>query len=58
MRTAAGLGVPLLGQLPLDPQLSGQSDAGQIENYAGDAFAPIAEKITARASARPTTPLF
>ncbi len=58
LRTAMELGVPLLGQLPLDPELSGRADAGQIEHYAGDGFAPIAERITALAAARPTTPMF
>ncbi len=58
LRTAMELGVPLLGQLPLDPELSGRADAGQIEDYAGDGFAPIAERITALAAARPTTPMF
>jgi len=58
LRTAMTLGVPLLGQLPLDPELSRRGDAGQIEDYAGDLFAPIAERITALASVRPTTPMF
>jgi len=58
MRTAMVLGVPLLGQLPLDPEFSSRSDAGQIEAYAADAFAPIAERITSLASTRPTTPMF
>ena len=58
LRTAMALGVPLLGQLPLDPELSGRGDAGQIEDYVGDLFAPIAERITALASTRATTPMF
>jgi Mrp family chromosome partitioning ATPase len=58
MRTANQLGVPLLGQLPLDPELACRCDAGEIEKYAMDVFEPIAEKITERASARPSTPMF
>jgi len=58
MRTATALGVPLLGQLPLDPELSLRGDAGQIEDYAGDGFLSIAERVTALVSARPTTPMF
>jgi Mrp family chromosome partitioning ATPase len=58
MRTANQLGVPLLGQLPLDPELARRCDAGEIEGYALDAFEPIAEKITERASAQPSTPMF
>jgi Mrp family chromosome partitioning ATPase len=58
MRTADQLGVPMLGQLPLDPELARRCDAGEIEEYVIDAFEPIAEKITKRASARPSTPMF
>jgi len=57
-RTANQLGVPLLGRLPLDPELSRRSDAGEIEAYPMDTFAPIVEKIVERASARPSTPMF
>jgi Mrp family chromosome partitioning ATPase len=58
MRTAMMLGVPMLGQLPLDPELSSRGDAGQIETYEANAFVPIAERITSLASTRPTTPMF
>ncbi|MBE9506497.1 MAG: Mrp/NBP35 family ATP-binding protein [Chloroflexi bacterium] len=58
MRTANQLGVPLLGQLPLNPELSLRSDAGEIEEYPVDVFAPIAAKIWERASARPSVPIF
>jgi Mrp family chromosome partitioning ATPase len=57
-RTAIALGVPLLGQLPLDPALARLSDAGQIEEFEADEFAPIAEQIASLASARATTPMF
>jgi Mrp family chromosome partitioning ATPase len=58
IRMAMQLGVPLLGQLPLDPELAHRCDAGEIEDYAVDGFAPIAEKVIERASVRPSTPLF
>ena len=58
MRTAMQLGVPLLGRMPLDPELARRCDAGEIEQYPTDAFAPIAEEIADRASARPSTPMF
>jgi hypothetical protein len=58
MRTANQLGVPLLGQLPLDPELARRCDAGEVEKYAMDVFEPIADKITERASTRPSTPMF
>ncbi len=42
---ADGLGVPLLGRLPLDPQIASLCDRGEIETYAGDGFRSIAEQI-------------
>jgi len=56
--TALQLGVPMLGQLPLDPQLALRCDAGDIEGYAAEAFAPIAEKVMERASPQASTPIF
>jgi Mrp family chromosome partitioning ATPase len=58
LHTAMQLSVPLLGQLPLDPELARRCDAGEIEMYPLDVFVPIAAKITERASARPSTPIF
>jgi len=58
MRTAMQLGVPLLGKLPLDPELARRCDAGEIEDYMVDAFEPIAKEVMERASARPSTPMF
>ena len=57
-RTANLLGLPLLGRLPLDPQLALRCDAGEVEEYVADAFEPIAESIADRASAQPSTPIF
>jgi Mrp family chromosome partitioning ATPase len=58
MRTAHQLGVPMLGQLPLDPELARRCDAGQIESYAIEPFEPIAQKIVDRVSVQPSTPMF
>ena len=58
VHTANLLGVPLLGQLPLDSQLALCCDAGEIEDYTTDVFESIARKIAARASARASTPIF
>jgi Mrp family chromosome partitioning ATPase len=58
MQTANQLGVPLLGQLPLDPELARRCDAGEIEEYTIDVFEPIAKKIAKGVSARPSTPIF
>ncbi len=44
-QTATQLGVRLLGQLPLDRQIAELSDAGRIEEYAGESFAPIAQEL-------------
>ncbi len=58
MRTSLQLGVPMVGQLPLVPDLARRCDVGEVEGYPGDAFAAIAEKIVQRASAQPSTPIF
>ena len=58
MRTAMQLGVPLLGQLPLDPDLSSCCDAGKIEDYAADVFELIVAKIAEGTSEEPSTPIF
>ncbi len=43
--TAAQLGVPFLGQLPLDCQIAELSDAGRIEEYEAEPFSPIAQTL-------------
>ena len=58
MRTALQLGIPLLGQLPLDPELARRCDAGEIEGYPAEPFEPIAEAIAERVSRRPSKPIF
>jgi len=58
MQTALQLGVPLLGHLPLDPELARRCDAGKIEDYSMEQFGSIAEAIAERASNRPSTPIF
>ena len=56
--TAAQLGLPLLGRLPLDPELAIRCDAGQIEGYAGELFEPVAEKVLERMPATKSVPIF
>jgi Mrp family chromosome partitioning ATPase len=52
--TATSAGVPLLGRLPIEPEIARLCDQGRIETYAGEAFRPMAEAIVARApAARP-----
>ena len=54
--TAAQLGVPLLGNLPLDPEMARREDAGEIEEYAAEAFAPLAEAVWERIPAEQCRP--
>jgi Mrp family chromosome partitioning ATPase len=56
--TAMELAVPLLGQMPLDPDLALRCDAGEVEQYPTDVFESIAEAVEKRASDRPSTPIF
>ena len=54
--TAQQIGVPFLGRLPIDPEIARLCDAGRIEDYAGGAFAPIAQDLACRApEARPSS---
>ena len=49
--TADALGVPILGRIPLDPELALHCDRGEIEAYESPSFAPIAEHVVARSVA-------
>jgi len=44
-QVALQLGVPLLGRLPIDPEIARLCDAGRIEEYPAEAFLPIAERL-------------
>jgi Mrp family chromosome partitioning ATPase len=44
-QVAFQLGVPLLGRLPIDPEIARLCDAGRIEEYPAEAFLPIAERL-------------
>jgi hypothetical protein len=44
-QTARNIGAPLLGRLPLDPDLAVRCDAGEIEDYPAKAFQGIAEQV-------------
>jgi Mrp family chromosome partitioning ATPase len=53
-QVALQLGAPFLGRLPIDPQIARLCDVGQLESYAAEAFAPIAERLSESApAARP-----
>lgn len=44
--TAKSMGVPLLGRVPLDPELARSCDQGEIESYPAEMFAPIAAAVS------------
>ena len=44
-KTAQQTAVPLLGSLPLDPELAVMCDQGEIEAYHGEPFKPILMRI-------------
>jgi hypothetical protein len=46
--TAQQIGIPLLGRLPIDPDIASLCDAGRVEDYAAEAFTPIARELAAR----------
>ncbi|MBC7316708.1 MAG: P-loop NTPase, partial [Chloroflexi bacterium] len=42
---AAHVGVPLLGRLPLRPELTSLADTGRLEEYNAADFEPIVERL-------------
>jgi Mrp family chromosome partitioning ATPase len=46
--TAARLGAPLLGQLPIDPEIAKLCDTGDIETYSAPGFTTIAQRLAER----------
>jgi len=58
MHTAMQVGTPLLGRIPLDPELARRCDAGDIEGYAAESFEPIAEQALERMPATKSRPIF
>jgi len=40
-------GAPLLGRLPIDPELARLCDEGEIEKYSSDAVADLFAKVVA-----------
>jgi Mrp family chromosome partitioning ATPase len=56
--TALHIQAPLLGRLPLDPELARLCDGGGIENYGGDAFLDIAERVVSLMPEGKAKPVF
>jgi Mrp family chromosome partitioning ATPase len=48
---ASQLGMPFLGCLPIDPDIASLCDRGLIEDYQGEMFQPIAQRIVEHAPA-------
>jgi len=55
--TACSIGTPVLGHIPLDPQLSTLCDAGEIEAYYSEAFEQITDRVVELAPIRELEPL-
>lgn len=55
--TAQRIGVPFLGRLPIDPEIAKLCDAGRIEEYQGELFAPIAQDLAQRTPQAQTSSL-
>jgi len=58
MQTAMHLGVPLLGHLPLDPELARRCDAGEVEAYDAELFEPVVDQVVKQVPATKTVPTF
>ncbi|RLC81184.1 MAG: ATP-binding protein [Chloroflexi bacterium] len=58
MRTANQLGLPVLAQIPLDPDLATRCDAGKVEQHESDIFDALAAKVTERLPATKSVPIF
>ena len=56
--TAVQLGVPLLAQIPLDPELALRCDAGEVELYHNQAVDELATKVLSRLPAEQSIPIF
>jgi Mrp family chromosome partitioning ATPase len=58
LHTTKQLDLPLLGRLPLDPELAHRCDTGEIEKYGAELFEPIAQAVAERVPATKTVPIF
>ncbi|MGC9025733.1 MAG: P-loop NTPase, partial [Chloroflexia bacterium] len=54
---AGQMGVPFLGRLPLDPRISELCDAGRVEEYPTEAFAPVVRALVQTAPEPRRSPL-
>jgi Mrp family chromosome partitioning ATPase len=56
-KVAEQLGVPLLGQLPLDPELARKCDSGRVEEYENLQFNALADLVWERLPKEKSTPV-
>ncbi len=54
---AALMGVPLLGQIPIDPRIATLSDEGALEDYESAAFESVADELLKRVPEKQTKPI-
>ena len=59
---ASGLGIPFLGEIPLDPVIARLSDQGRVEDYTSPIIAGLADELRAQAAKQaeqlaPTLPI-
>jgi hypothetical protein len=50
---ASAAGAPLLGQLPIDPELAKLCDEGNIERYNGEIMTTLGKALNQAVSAKP-----
>lgn len=55
---AALMGIPVLGQLPIDPRIATLSDEGALEEYESPAFDSVADELLKRVPEKQTKPAF
>ena len=58
MNTANKLGIPMLAQIPLDPDMAHLCDVGEVEQYESDLFDALATTVAERLPATKSVPLF
>lgn len=54
---AALMGVPVLGQIPIDPKIATLSDEGALEDYESAAFESVADELLKRVPEKQTKPI-
>ena len=56
--TARQLDVPLLGRLPLDPDLAARCDNGRVEEHPTELFEPVLDAVLERLPEHKCSPVF